>query len=127
MIIDTSALLAIVFKEPEKFVFFHAISEAEPALMAAPSFVEAMITVERRGGRVALLEQLVRETGIVVRAFTAEHAVPGWQAFRQFGKGRHRLNFGDCMTYGFAKVEKLPLLFKGNDFARTDIQPALNS
>jgi ribonuclease VapC len=126
LIIDTSALLAIVFKEPEKFVFFHAISEAEPALMAAPSFVEAMITVERRGGRVALLEQLVGETGIVVRAFTAEHAVAGWRAFRQFGKGRH-LNFGDCMTYGFAKVEKLPPLFKGNDFAQTDIQPALNS
>ncbi len=75
MIIDASVLLAIVFKEPERFAFFHAISEADR---------------ERRGGHVALFEQLVREIGIIVRPFTAEHAVAGWQAFRLFGKGRHR-------------------------------------
>ena len=95
--------------------------------MAAPSPVETMITIERKGGNVASLEKFLRGSRIVVREFTPEHAAAAWQAFRRFGKGRHaaRLNFGDCMTYGFAKIEKLPLLFKGNGFAQTDVEPAL--
>jgi ribonuclease VapC len=130
VIVDASAMLAILLEEPDAFTFFRALSVAKTApVMAAPSLAETMITIERKGGNVASLERLLRVSKIVIRDFTPQHAVAAWQAFRQFGKGRHAadLNFGDCMTYAFAKVEQLPLLFKGQDFAQTDIQPALNS
>ena len=127
MIVDASALLAIAFGEPEAGNFADAITLAPGALMAAPSWVEAAITIARRGGATALLDRLVSELGIELRPFTPEHARAALAALAAFGKGRHgaALNYGDCMTYAFARCEGRPLLFKGNDFLQTDIEPAL--
>ena len=116
MIVDASAVLAILLEEPDAFAFFRVLSVAKTApIMAAPGLVETVITIERKGGNVASLERLLRVSRIVVRDFTPQHAVIAWQAFHQFGKGRHAadLNFGNCMTYALAKVEQLPLRFKG--------------
>lgn len=129
MIVDSSALIAIIMKEPDGFVFFHALSVANPGpILSSPTFVETAITIERKGGNVGALERLLREAQIGVREFTPTHAVAAWDAFRRFGRGRHpaQLNFGDCMTYGFAEVENRPLLFKGTDFAQTDIRSAIS-
>ena len=85
--------------------------------------------VEARQGRAGCrdLDELVVASGLEVVAFDASHIEQAREAFRRFGKGRHRaaLNFGDCCAYGLAKTLELPLLFKGNDFALTDIKPAL--
>ncbi|HUY47653.1 MAG TPA: type II toxin-antitoxin system VapC family toxin [Streptosporangiaceae bacterium] len=127
MIVDASALLAVAFGEPEAGRFADVITREPGALMAAPSWVEAAITIARRGGAVALLDRLADELGITLRPFTPEHARAALSAFAAFGKGRHgaALNYGDCMTYAFARCEGQPLLFKGNDFTQTDIEPAL--
>ncbi len=127
MIVDASALLAIAFGEPDAARFVDAMADATGTQMAAPSWVEAAITIARRGGDVTLLDRLVAELGISVRPFTEEHARAALSAFMAFGKGRHAaaLNYGDCMSYALARCEGQKLLFKGHDFPRTDIEPAL--
>ena len=85
--------------------------------------------VEARQGRVGCrdLDELANALGLTVASFDASHVEEARDAFRRFGKGRHRagLNFGDCCAYALAKTLDVPLLFKGNDFALTDIKPAL--
>ena len=127
MIVDTSALLAIAFGEPDAARFVDAMTGASGTEMAAPGWVEAAITVARRGGDTALLDRLVAELGVTVRPFTTDHARAALSAFVAFGKGRHAaaLNYGDCMSYAVARCEGQPLLFKGQEFPRTDIEPAL--
>lgn len=127
MIVDASALLAVAFNEPEAARFAKAMAEASEVTMAAPNWVEAAITIARRGGAPDLLDRLLRELRIELRPFTPDHARAALEAFLAFGKGRHAamLNYGDCMAYAFARGEGMPLLFKGNDFAQTDIEPAL--
>ena len=129
MIVDSSALLAICFQEAEHGIFTDAIMAVNDPMIGAPNLVEAVMVVEARGGEAAgrELDKIVANLGLSVAAFDADHAAVAREAFRRFGKGRHRaaLNFGDCCAYGLAKSLELALLFKGDDFALTDIKPAI--
>ena len=126
MVIDSSALVAVVRGEAEGHRFLRAIREAFPRLIAAPTAVEASIVMLSRFGGAGLedLEDLMRETSIEVVPFTGAHYNLAIDAFRNFGRGRHAagLNFGDCFAYALAKATGGPLLFKGDDFSRTDIR-----
>ncbi|MBK8868732.1 MAG: type II toxin-antitoxin system VapC family toxin [Dermatophilaceae bacterium] len=130
MIIDSSAIMAIVRNEPERQAFITAIADASRRLLAAPNLLEAAIVVERLGD-----PTLVREFDTVLAdlqvesvPFTAAHAQIARDAYRDFGKGSGhpaQLNFGDCFAYALAKDADEPLLYKGNDFVHTDIRSAV--
>lgn len=130
MIIDTSALLAILFTEDDAERYADAIAGAEVRLTSAANYLEAGIVVDSQigaaGGR--QLDTLISRAKIGVEAVTREHADIARQAFLDFGKGNHPagLNFGDCFAYALSKATGLPLLFKGDDFARTDVAAALD-
>jgi ribonuclease VapC len=126
VIVDTSAILAILFGEPEADAFALAIRRAARRSMSAASYVEAAIRVDRLNSPVAgsLLDDLVSRLGIAIEAVTAEQAYIARAAYRRFGRGSGhpaRLNFGDCLTYALSRAAGEPLLFKGDDFGRTDI------
>jgi ribonuclease VapC len=129
VIVDSSALLAILLREPGSDVFDEAIVAATAARISAPTFVEVSIVLESRTGAqgVLLWESMLRESRIAIEPFTEEHAFLARQAFSDYGKGRHPagLNFGDCFSYALAKATGEPLLFKGDDFRKTDVLPAL--
>jgi ribonuclease VapC len=130
MVIDSSAIMAILLGEPEAKSFFYHIAAARFRCMTAPMLLEAMIVAKSSKGTGVLprLELLLDQLDITVLDFTSEHANVAKLAFVQFGKGQGspaRLNFGDCMSYASAKVEAMPLLFKGNDFRFTDVECAL--
>jgi ribonuclease VapC len=126
MVIDTSAIVAILFGEPEARRFAHAIDQDSLRLMSAVSVLEATMVVESElgeaGGRE--LDLLLHRAGIEVVGFLPEQLDAARHAFRAYGKGRHPagLNFGDCFSYALAKSAGQSLLFKGNDFARTDVE-----
>lgn len=128
MILDTSALAAIFFREPEKERFTRLIQEADQCLISTGTYVELSIVLERRGGPHGRREcdAFFRRAGIVIEPLTVEHAHIARQAYHDFGKGRHPagLNMGDCFAYALAKSTGEPLLFKGSDFSRTDIESA---
>ena len=128
MIVDSSAIVAILFNEPDAAVFAAAIAEAENCRISAVNYVEAAVVVESQsafGGR--QFDALMRRAGITVEPVTEEQALIARQAYADFGKGRHPagLNFGDCFSYALAKAAREPLLFKGNDFSKTDIEAVL--
>lgn len=129
IVVDSSALLAIYFDEPEKASFAEAIISADTPRIGAANLLEASMVAEARNGEPGGrdLDRLVDTLGIEVVAFDAGQIAAARAAFRRFGKGRHRaaLNFGDCFAYGLAKTLDLPLLFKGEDFGLTDIKRAL--
>lgn len=129
IVVDSSVLLAICFREPEHAEFTAAILSADDARLSAPNLVEAIMVIEARRGELGAreLDRAVVSLGLTVVPFDASHIVAAREGFRRFGKGRHRtaLNFGDCCAYGLAKTLDMPLLFKGNDFVLTDIRPAL--
>ncbi|MDR2213913.1 MAG: type II toxin-antitoxin system VapC family toxin [Pseudomonadales bacterium] len=129
MIIDTSALVAILYQEPEAAAFVACIHAAEIGRVSVANYVELSLVIERQAGSESMrqAEAFFRRAGLVIEPVTLEHGELARQAFLDFGKGRHPagLNFGDCFAYALAKATGEPLLFKGNDFARTDIQPAL--
>jgi ribonuclease VapC len=130
VIIDSSALLALVLREPEAPIFASAVADAIRVRIGSANWLEAAMVVDRRGDPVAagLFDDFIRQFSIEIAALTLEHVIRGRQAWRDFGKGSGHpanLNFGDCLAYGFARVEGEPLLFKGDDFAKTDIQPVL--
>ncbi|HOB50169.1 MAG TPA: type II toxin-antitoxin system VapC family toxin [Mycobacterium sp.] len=128
MVIDTSALVAMLTDEPEAARFEAAVATDPVRLMSAASYLEAAIVIETRfgeaGGRE--LDLWLHRAGVDVVAVAADHAEGARIAYRRFGKGRHRagLNFGDCFSYALAKASGEPLLFKGEDFAHTDISAA---
>lgn len=128
MVIDTSAIVAILEDEPERRAFNEAIEAADSRLMSAASFVEASIVIESRYGAAGLreLDLFVDQSAIKVVAFDAAQANMARLAYSRFGKGRHpaALNFGDCFAYALARVHGESLLFKGKDFSQTDIPPA---
>lgn len=128
MVIDTSAVIAILNDEPERRSFNAAIEQAETCLISAASFVEVSMVLEARKGYEGVrdFDLFVSRAGIRLAEVDAEQAEIARAAFRQFGKGRHpaNLNFGDCFSYALAKATGLPLLFKGNDFGQTDIEKA---
>ena len=129
MIIDSSAILAILFAEPDAAVFANAMSEAEACKISAATFVEVAVVVEAqtqdRGSR--QLDAFLRRAGFVIEPVTEEQAHLARQAYSDFGKGRHPagLNFGDCFSYALAKASGEALLFKGGDFSKTDIVSVL--
>ena len=128
MIIDSSAILAILLREPDAGHFEEAIADAWPRRMTAVALLEATMVVEGRGGTEAGedLEALLSRTRIEFVPVTQEQVQVARQAWRRFGKGNHpaALNFGDCIAYALAEVTGEPLLFKGDDFALTDIEAA---
>ena len=129
MILDASAVLAILFQEKDATNYSRVIAEAELCRMSAANFLEAAMVVERQipNGGGSQFDALCRRARIVIEPVTEEQAHIARQAYIDFGKGRHPagLNFGDCFAYALAKVTGEPLLFKGEDFRRTDIQSAL--
>jgi ribonuclease VapC len=129
MILDTSALAAILFGEPEAALFTQLIHAADRCLMSAANFLELSIVLEAQIGSDAgrQCDVFFRRAGIIIEPFTVDQAHLARQAFLDFGKGRHAagLNFGDCFSYALAKITGEPLLFKGEDFKKTDIPPAL--
>jgi ribonuclease VapC len=129
VIVDTSALLAILLDGKEADAFSDLLIKSDECLLSAVSFVEASIIAESKGGdgSVRQLDAFLRTAGISIEPMTEEHALAARQAYSDYGKGRHPagLNLGDCFSYALAKVTGRPLLFKGNDFRKTDIEPAL--
>jgi ribonuclease VapC len=125
MVIDTSALLAILQGEPERRMFTEAIEAAETRSISAATFVETSIVIEARYGTAGLrdLDALIATATIALIAVDVDQAHVARAAFSRFGKGRHPagLNSGDCFAYALAKALGEPLLFKGSDFAQTDI------
>jgi ribonuclease VapC len=125
MILDTSALAAIFFGEADASRFVELIHQADRCLISAGTFLELSIVLEAQIGIEAIrqCDMFFRRAGIVIEPFTVEQAHLARQAFQDFGKGRHPagLNLGDCFAYALAKVKGEPLLFKGNDFSKTDI------
>lgn len=130
MVIDTSAIIAILLGEPEAPLLARAIEEASPRLLSAANLLEASMVIETRKGEAAgrELDLFIYRAGIEVLAVDQEQAEIARIAWRHYGKGRHpaHLNYGDCFAYALAKVTGLPLLFKGDDFSHTDVeQPRL--
>ena len=125
MIIDTSALIAILRDEPERRSFNRAIEAAERRAMSVVSFVETSMIVESRFGPDGIrdLDLFVAKAGIELVPVDIDQAHVARTAFREYGKRRHpaSLNFGGCFAYALAKTLNEPLLFKGTDFALTDI------
>lgn len=128
MIVDTSALAAILFGEPEAERYIGIIHRADHCLISVANFVELALVVESQLGLEAgrQCDVFFRRAGIVIEPVTVEQGHLARQAFLDFGKGRHPagLNFGDCFAYALAKFTGEALLFKGEDFAKTDIQAA---
>jgi len=128
MVIDTSALLAILQDEPERRRFNELIEAAGTCALSTSNFVETSIAIEVRYGAEGVrdLDEFIRRGGIELVAVTGDHAERARRAVIQFGRGRHpaRLNFGDCFAYALAQAREEPLLFKGNDFSQTDVTTA---
>jgi ribonuclease VapC len=125
MIIDTSALLAILFDEPDGPALLRRIAEAPIRLMSSANAVEAWIVADRHANpaKGPALDALLETLGIDIVPVTIQHARLARTAYHTYGKGRHPagLNFGDCFAYALAKATDLPLLFKGDDFGQTDV------
>jgi ribonuclease VapC len=125
MIIDTSALLAILYQEEDAVYFAEAIAVAPVCRMSAANFLEAAINIDVHGDAEASrqLDTFIRRAGIEIQSVTLEQVQIARQAYLDFGKGRHPagLNFGDCFAYALVRETGEPLLFKGYDFGKTDI------
>jgi ribonuclease VapC len=130
MIVDTSALAAIFFGESEAARYTQIIHDADRCRISAANFIELSIVLEGQIGPDAVrqCDMFFRRAGILIEPVSVEQAYLARQAFHDFGKGRHAaaLNFGDCFAYALARVTGEPLLFKGNDFSRTDILSAIS-
>ncbi|MGH6923065.1 MAG: type II toxin-antitoxin system VapC family toxin [Propylenella sp.] len=129
MIVDASALLAILFEEPEEDRFLELIQEDKSPAISPVNLVEAGIKADdpRHPAKGRALDALISAMNIEVAAITAEQARIAREAYQRYGKGRHpaRLNLGDCFAYALATVREEPLLFKGNDFTQTDVEAAI--
>jgi ribonuclease VapC len=125
MVVDTSALIALLYMEPEAARLAGALESDATRLISAATVLEAGLVIESRYGPVGgrELDLLIAKAGLSVEAVTAEQAELARDAWRRYGKGRHSagLNFGDCFSYALARATGEPLLFKGDDFSHTDI------
>ena len=128
MIIDSSAILAILFAEEDMRRYEEAIADSSTRRMSAGTLLETYIVVDSRLGSsgVEELNALLRRASIQVVPVTIDHVHAAYLAWRRFGKGNHPagLNFGDCFAYALSTISHEPLLFKGEDFARSDIESA---
>ena|SRR5579862_3392952 len=128
MVLDSSAIVAIHLKEPGYDRLIETIQQAEIVVVGVPTLLETIMVLTTRLGHDArpLVFAFLRRLEAEVVAFNEDHLDAATVAFLRFGRGRHpaALNFGDCMAYAVASVAGLPLLFTGDDFARTDIARA---
>jgi ribonuclease VapC len=129
IVVDTSALIAILDKEPDAALYAEAIAEADSPLISAATLLELhIVMLNRHGGRAGqLVDRLIQDAGFQIEHFTAQHLELAREAYARYGKGRNSagLNYGDCFSYALAKATGLPLLFKGEDFSKTDLLAAL--
>ncbi len=130
MVLDTSAIIAILRNESDAAVYREAIEHAESLCVGAPTLLECEIVARQALGDVGStdLDNFLVALDVHVEPFGRLEADYARYAYRQFGKGRHpaSLNFGDCLTFGTALAQNEPLLFKGDDFAQTNISNALS-
>lgn len=128
MILDSSAIIAILCREPGHPALIQALGAADSIAVAAPIVFEAamVLTIKLRRDGLTLVNEFLRESGASVIPFTQDHTSAAFAAYLRYGKGQHRaaLNFGDCLSYAAAKLSGQPLLFVGNDFAKTDVPSA---
>jgi len=129
MVIDTSAVVAILMDEPEQNVFKQILASDTIAVISAMTFYETSIVMaakKRTQAAARLVDDFVRDLSIDVVAVTIDDAVDAREAYFRYGRGYHpaRLNLADCFAYALAKMRNEPLLFKGDDFSKTDIVPA---
>lgn len=130
MVVDSSAIIAILFDEPEAALFFSAIQQSSAKIISAPTLLEASIVAASRKGNAGLklLDNLLSHLGVQTKEFSADHLSAARLAHKNFGKGQGhpaQLNFGDCISYAMSKTELMPLLFKGDDFRLTDVDCAI--
>jgi ribonuclease VapC len=129
IVVDTSALIAILDREPDAALYAEAIAEADSPLISAATLLELhIVMLNRHGGRAGpLVDRLIQDAGFQIEHFTAQHLELAREAYARYGKGRNSagLNYGDCFSYALAKATGLPLLFKGEDFSKTDLLAAL--
>lgn len=130
MILDTSAVTAILRNEPDALTFAGALRDAGVRRISAANYFESAVVMD--GSRDPVVsrkfDDFFREANISIEPLTEKQAILAREAYRDFGKGSGhpaRLNFGDCFAYALAKERREPLLFKGEDFSRTDIEPAI--
>jgi len=131
VIVDTSALIAILRDEPEAAACARAIEAASHRRISAANFLEAAIVIDGTRDPVASrrFDDLLKEAQLVIEPVTEAQAKMAREAYRDFGRGSGhsaKLNFGDCFAYALSRSSGEPLLFKGDDFAHTDIAPALS-
>jgi ribonuclease VapC len=128
VIVDTSVIIAILRDEPDLEELVDALNSADARRLSAASYLEAAVVTDGNRDPVLSrrLDSLLQESLIEIETITVEQARIAREAYRDFGKGRHRagLNFGDCFVYALAKVKGEPLLCKGEDFKRTDLEIA---
>lgn len=127
MILDSSAILAILFREPEWDRLITALEESDSISCGAPTLSEAGVVLGNRHGFASgKLHRFVQEFDVQLVPIGGDHWAQAVRAYERFGKGRHKanLNFGDCLAYAVAKLSRQPLLFVGNDFPETDIDIA---
>lgn len=128
MILDSSALVAVVLGEPGSEAMLRKIKSAPAVGLGAPALAETLVVLARRldGDPAPQLFELLRELDVQVISFTEEHSRVALEAYLRYGKGRHpaALNFGDCLSYATAAIAGQPLVYVGNDFAQTDLASA---
>ena len=129
MIVDSSALLAILFAEPDRERYAAAIDAAPVVRLSAVNFVEAAARIDMGRNPIAsdAFDDLIREARVTIEPVTTEQAHLARRAYRTYGRGSAspaRLNLGDCFAYALAKASGEPLLFKGDDFGHTDVEVA---
>ncbi len=129
IVVDSSALIAILDKEPDAALYAEAIAEADTPLISAATLLELhIVMLNRHGARAAqIVDRLIQNAALQIEDFTAQHVALAREAYDRYGKGRNvaGLNYGDCFSYALAKATGLPLLFKGQDFSKTDLVAAL--
>ena len=129
IVVDSSALIAILDREPDAGLYAEAIAEVDSPLISAATLLELhIVMLNRHGGRAGqLVDRLVQDAGFQIEHFTAQHLELAREAYARYGKGRNSagLNYGDYFSYALAKATGLPLLFKGEDFSKTDLLTAV--
>lgn len=129
MVLDSSALVAVLFGEPDARKYIEALATVERKLISSVTKFETALVVEARKGEAGSVafSKLLVGLSVDVIAFDSSMAEVAMDAWRRYGKGRHPagLNFGDCATYALARIANEPVLFKGEDFPKTDLVPVL--
>jgi ribonuclease VapC len=127
VIVDSSALIALLLQESGWEQLAQALAAATHAAIGAPTLTETAIVLHAKGVPPTLLPALIQRSGLQIVSFTERHAGVAADAYATYGRARHpaSLNFGDCMTYAVARLAEAPLLFVGDGFSRTDLTSAL--